>query len=110
MARFYQMVLIGGELDGKRVLSKKAVETMLTPVMAGGMQLTYALGWQHSPAPPNATGPRLVGYGHGGAFATDGFIDPGKEIVGVLMIQRMQFPNGGEIGAAFRQLVAEAVR
>ncbi len=110
MARFYQMVLNGGELDGRRILSKKAVDTMLTPVMAGGRQLTYALGWQHSGAPAGSSGPRLVGYGHGGAFATDGFIDPGKGIVSVLMIQRTMFPNGGEIGAAFRQLVAEAVR
>lgn len=110
MARFYQMVLNGGELDGKRILSRSAVEAMTTPQVAGGKMLTYGLGWQIIRAPQNGpAGPRLEGFGHGGAFATDGVIDPQKEVVTVLMIQRTLFPNGGEITSTFRNLVAEAV-
>jgi CubicO group peptidase (beta-lactamase class C family) len=110
MARFYQMVLNGGELDGVRILSRGAVEEMTRPQMAGGKPLAYALGWQIFRTPANASAaPRLEGFGHGGAFATDGMIDPQKEIVSVLMIQRTLFSNGGEIGSAFRALVAEAV-
>ncbi len=110
MARFYQMVLNGGELDGARILSRAAVDEMIRPQTAGGKALTYALGWQIFPAPANPAGPYLSGYGHGGAFATDGIIDPQKQVVSVLMIQRTLFPNGGEVGAAFRSLVAGAVR
>jgi CubicO group peptidase (beta-lactamase class C family) len=112
MARFYQMVLNGGELDGKRILSRKAVEEMTRPQTAGGKPLTYALCWATSKAPQNAAPGTtyLEGFGHGGAFATDGFIDPKREIVTVLMIQRTLFPQGGEIGGAFRALVAGAVK
>lgn len=109
MARFYQMMLNGGELNGKRIVSKAAVEEMTRPSTAGGKPITYALGWQTVKANPNAKGPQLEGYGHGGAFATDGFVDPQKELVTVLMIQRTLFPNGGEVGATFKSLVAEAV-
>ncbi len=109
MARFYQMYLNGGEIDGRRILSREAVQTVTTPQMAGGKPITYALGWQTVPPPATGGARVLSGYGHGGAFATDGFIDPSRGLVTVLMIQRTQFPNGGEIGAAFRKLVAEAL-
>ncbi|HEU4754324.1 MAG TPA: serine hydrolase domain-containing protein [Armatimonadota bacterium] len=110
MARFYQMVLNGGELDGKRILSRGAVEEMTRPVSAGGKPLTYGLCWQTFRSGQPGSGAALEGFGHGGAFATDGFIDPKHEVVGVLMIQRTLFPNGGEISGAFRQLVAESIR
>lgn len=110
MARFYQMMLNGGELDGKRVLSRLAVEQMVQPQTAGGKPLAYGLGWAIVTAPSGAASSALEGYGHGGAFATDGMVDPRKQIVTVLMIQRTLFPNGGEIGSTFRRMVGEAVR
>ena len=46
MGRFYAMIAAGGELDGVRILSGKAVKAMTTPVVAGGKSLNYACGWQ----------------------------------------------------------------
>ncbi len=109
MARFYQMVLNGGELDGKRILSPAAVRTMLEPQSAGGKPLTYALGWQHFRQPGTGSAPELVGYGHGGAFGTDGLVIPSRGIVAVMMIQRCLFPNGGDVSGTFRGLLAESI-
>jgi CubicO group peptidase (beta-lactamase class C family) len=109
MARFYQMMLNGGELEGRRIVSSRAVETMTTPQTAGGKPITYALGWQTFTLPAVTPGAAPIpAYGHGGAFGTDGFVIPSRQVVGVMMIQRTQFPNGGEIAAAFRRLVVEA--
>jgi len=110
MARFYQMMLNGGELDGKRVLSQSSVEQMIRPQTAGGKTLAYGLGFRMVAAPKGATDHGLEGYGHSGAFFTDLVADPAKQIVTVLMIQRTLFPNGGEIGSAFRSMVADAVQ
>ena len=43
VARFYQMVLNGGELDGKRVLSADAVSQM-TSVQSGDLQTGFGTG------------------------------------------------------------------
>ena len=41
--------------------------------------------------------------------ATNGMIDPQKEIVTVLMIQRTLFDNGGDVLNAFHELVVKAI-
>jgi CubicO group peptidase (beta-lactamase class C family) len=33
-------------------------------------------------------------YGHGGAFGTQGWIDPQKGMIFILLVQRNGFPNG----------------
>jgi CubicO group peptidase (beta-lactamase class C family) len=33
-------------------------------------------------------------YGHGGAFGTQSWADPKKEMIFILMVQRSGFPNG----------------
>jgi CubicO group peptidase (beta-lactamase class C family) len=47
-------------------------------------------------------------YGHGGAFGTQGWIDPAKDLVGVFMMQRS---GGGSEGVheAFREIANAAV-
>lgn len=104
MARFYQMILNKGELDGRRLLSPGAVAEMTRPVTAGGKQITYALGWQAAPEKPGG----LSGGGHGGAFGTGGHVDPKRELVVVLMIQRMLFDRGGDVRDALHECVAAA--
>lgn len=111
MFRFYQMVLSGGQLNGARVLSPAAVNAMTSPQSAGGRPLDYGLGWQiFKDAAPGATGVRLAGFGHGGAFGTNGFIDPRHEVIAILMIQRTLFPRSTEIRDAFHSIVARAVQ
>jgi CubicO group peptidase (beta-lactamase class C family) len=109
MGRFYAMVANGGELDGKRILSPKAVQDMLTPVTAGGKQLNYACGWMHNTETQRVCSAMPVGsHGHGGAFATNGWIDPSSGLVTVFMVQNVLVPDGSKPRDAFQKLVMEA--
>lgn len=109
MGRFYAMVANGGELDGKRILSTKAVKEMLTPVTAGGKQLNYSCGWMHNTDKQRVCAAMPVGsHGHGGAFATNGWIDPASGLVTVFMVQNVLVPDSGKPRDAFQKLVMEA--
>jgi CubicO group peptidase (beta-lactamase class C family) len=110
MGRFYAMVANGGEWDGKRLLSEKAVQEMVTPVMAGGKPITYALGWQcctEANAKMSAFGPGS--FGHGGAFGTNGWVDPKRKIATVYLVQNVLVPQGGKPKEEFQQMVLEAM-
>jgi CubicO group peptidase (beta-lactamase class C family) len=99
-ARLYRMMLDRGTADGRRYLSEAAVEKMtrnhvgelkagFTPGMGMG------LGWQVVTAPEGVTAMLSPGtYGHGGAFGTQGWIDPARGMIFVLMVQRSNFGNG----------------
>ena len=109
MGRFYAMVANGGEFEGKRILSEKAVKDMLTPVSAGGKQLNYACGWMHNTETQRVCSAMPVGsHGHGGAFATNGWIDPSSGLVTVFMVQNVLVPDGSKPRDAFQKLVMEA--
>ncbi|MDZ4289739.1 MAG: serine hydrolase domain-containing protein, partial [Prosthecobacter sp.] len=109
MGRFYAMVANGGELDGVRILSERAVQEMSTPVSAGDKPLNYALGWQCNIESQRVCGAMPVGsFGHGGAFATNGWIDPVHKVVTVFMVQNVLVPDSGKPKDAFQHLVMEA--
>jgi CubicO group peptidase (beta-lactamase class C family) len=92
LARFLQMVLRGGELDGKRYLSEAAVKQM-TSKQTGDLDNGYGFGW--------ATGGGT--FGHGGAYATDMSIDSNRGLITIYLIQHAGFPgNGGEARNAFQ--------
>lgn len=98
--RFYQMILNGGELEGRRVLSAEAVRQMTT-VQTGDLKTgftpgcAWGLGWCIVREPQGATKDLSPGsFGHGGAFGTQGWIDPKRQMIVVLLIQRTGMPNG----------------
>ena len=118
MARFYQMVLGGGQSDGPRILSAKAVEEM-TRVQTGDMQAgftpgnAWGLGWCVQREPQGVSRMLSPGsFGHGGAFGTQGWVDPQKQMIFVLLIQRTGFGNsdGSAIREAFQQLAVDAIK
>ena len=93
VARFCQMVLNDGVLDGKRYLSADAVKEM-TSKQTGALKDGYGLGW--------STGGG--NFGHGGAFATNMSIDAKRGLIMVWMVQHAGFPNdGGKAHGAFVQ-------
>jgi len=109
MGRFYAMIANGGELDGVRIVSEKSVKDMTTPVTAGGKALNYACGWQVNIETQRVNSQMPVGsYGHGGAFATNGCLDPQSQIVTVFMVQNVLVPDSGKPKDAFQKLVMEA--
>ena len=116
VARFYQMILNGGELDGRRIVSKSAVDQM-TRVQTGDLTTAFTpgngwgLGWCIVRQPQGVTRMLSPGTcGHGGAFGTQGWIDPERQMIFVLMIQRTGFGNGdaSEIRDALQAIAVEA--
>jgi CubicO group peptidase (beta-lactamase class C family) len=118
LVRFYQMVLNGGNLNGKRVLSADAVKQM-TSLQTGDLQTGFTtgngwgLGFSLVRQPQGATAMVSPGtYGHGGAFGTQGWIDPQREMIFVLLVARQNFGNGdgSDMRADFQRLAVEAIR
>lgn len=118
MARFYQMMLNRGELDGKRVLSEQAVAEM-TRVQTDELKTGFTdgngwgLGWCVVRKPQGVTEMLSPGaYGHGGAFGTQGWIDPQRQMIFVLMVQRSNIPNSdaSDMRRALQQLAVDSVR
>jgi CubicO group peptidase (beta-lactamase class C family) len=129
MARFYQMALgrlihsanpLDGQLNGpgSHVVSRAAVEQM-TRVQTGEIVTGFTpgngwgLGWCIVRQPQGITRMLSPGtFGHGGAFGTQGWIDPKRELILVLMVQRNDFGNSdaSEVREAFQQLAVAAVR
>ncbi|MFQ5734139.1 MAG: serine hydrolase [Planctomycetaceae bacterium] len=116
LAKFYQMVLNGGERDGKRIVSKAGVKRM-TAVQTGDLKTGFTpgngwgLGWCVVRKPQGVTRMLSPGtFGHGGAFGTQGWVDPKSGRIYVLLIQRTGFGNGdaSNVRNAFQELAAPA--
>jgi len=102
MAKFYQMILDGGVYQGKRIVSESAIAEMTHPHQAGEKSLSYGLGWQCNPKDKRAiAGFSTRSFGHGGAFATHGWIDPEQRLVTVFMVQNVLVNGSNTIRSAF---------
>lgn len=117
MFRFYQMILNGGELDGHRIVSPDSVRAM-TSVQTGDLVTGFTpgngwgLGWCIVRRPQGVTGMLSPGtFGHGGAFGTQGWVDPERKAIYVLMIQRSDLPNSdaSDVRREFQRLAVEAL-
>lgn len=108
LAKFYQMILSGGMWQGKRIVSEVAIAEMTKPHRAGGKLLNYGLGWMcNNPENANVPGFSDHAYGHGGAFATHGWVDPERGVVTVLLVQNV-LVKGGNLRKAFHDPVLAA--
>ena len=109
-ARFLQMLLNGGALDGVRLLSPKTIEVMATNQVgslynANGMG--FGLGFSTTER-SGADGFASVGtYGWGGAYATVYKVDPKERLVIVFMVQLL--PNASDLREKFPTLVYQAL-
>ncbi|RYD23111.1 MAG: class A beta-lactamase-related serine hydrolase [Verrucomicrobiaceae bacterium] len=108
--KFAQMILNGGELNGKRYLKEESVKLM-TGVRSGNLSPgftpgnAWGLGWCIAKEPQGVTEALSPGsFGHGGLFGTQAWIDPVKKRIYLLLIQRANFSNqGGSDGSEFRR-------
>jgi CubicO group peptidase (beta-lactamase class C family) len=107
-ARFLQMLLNEGELDGMRVLRAETVRQM-TQNATGNMPTLRGPGWGYGLGlgiviDPAAAKTRLPAgsYGWGGFYGTQFWIDPTNRIVGIVMTQTAII-GSGPIANAIRE-------
>jgi len=111
LARLYQCLLNGGELNGRRILKTETLREMtrlqtgeLTTGFVPGMGFGY--GFAVVREPQGVTAMLSPGtFGHGGAFGTQGWLDPQQDLFVILLIQRSGMPNGD--GSEIRRLVQD---
>jgi CubicO group peptidase (beta-lactamase class C family) len=126
-ARFCQMLLGGGVLDGKRYLSPESMK-LLTTVQTGdlpcgffqsaefgnhGANYGWGIGTCILRTPHEGVAAMLAPgtFGHGGAWGTQAWIDPARGVAYVLMVQRSNFPNSdaSNVRRAFQQAAVDAL-
>ncbi len=117
-ARFGQMLLNGGELDGVRIIGRKTVELMignhtgdmLIPMTGPGFHWGLGVAMYHGRGGFPLI--RSVGtYGWGGAAGTNYFADPTEQLLGVCLTQVMShrdMPNN-TYQEDFQRLVYQAL-
>ena len=114
--RFCRMLLNNGSLDGKEYLKPDSVKLMNT-IQTGDLKtgFTPGNGWGLGCCvvrqPQGVTAMLSPGtFGHGGAFGTQAWIDPVKQRIYVLMIQRTNLPNSdaSDVRKAFQEAAAKA--
>ena len=118
-ARFAQMLLNGGTLDGARIISRKTVDYMTTNHIgdrrvdiAVGPGYGFALGYcvREDIGGTFAQGSRGT-YGWGGAAGTWFFVDPLEELWGLFFTHTFgyQFKPGADLHFRFERLVLESL-
>jgi len=126
-ARFCQMLLNGGSLDGRRYLSAAALKFLSTPQTGDlptgffqneangnrGKNYGWGIGTCVLRTPHDGVAEMLSpgSYGHGGAWGTQAWIDPVKGVAYVLMVQRSDFPNSdaSDVRREFQKAAATAL-
>lgn len=107
-ARFLQLFLNKGELDGVRLLSPKTVEMMLVDQLPG-MPTEVGLGFGLETTANDHLTPKSVGsFSWGGAFATTYWADPQEELVAQVYTNMVRSPVGS-LGSRFTSLVYAAI-
>lgn len=85
VARFYQMLLNRGELDGKRYLSEAAVRELTRRQTPPELPTSYGFGFSVGETT----------FGHGGAYSTNTTADSRHGLVFVWLVQHAGFPGEG---------------
>jgi CubicO group peptidase (beta-lactamase class C family) len=107
-ARFLQMVLNGGELDGVRLLSRKTVQMMLTNQI-GQLQPNYGLGFAVETEQNDFRSPKSLGsFWWSGAFQTFYWVDPQEKLIALCYTN--VYGTGARLGALFETLVYDALK
>lgn len=116
LAKLYQAMLHRGAVGEKRILSERSVAEM-TKVQTGDLAcgfvpgMSFGYGWAVVNKPQDVTAMLSPGtFGHGGAFGTQGWIDPHRGVYVILLIQRTGLKNGdaSEMRREFQRLAFAA--
>jgi CubicO group peptidase (beta-lactamase class C family) len=117
MARFYQMMLNRGALNGKRILKAGTVAEM-TRKQTGALNarpgMPWGLGFCVIEDPAKLTANTVLSpnsFGHGGAFSTQSWADPARNLIWILMFQRdgKGNPDNSDVRIAFQDAAAKGL-
>ena len=95
LARFARLMLDGGEIDGKRILSEQAVKQMTSPLLCGNGTVVRGLGWDMN-SPFSAPKGRLfseASFGHTGYSGSSIWIDPKQDLFVILLTSRLNYQD-----------------
>lgn len=118
-ARFLQMLLNGGELDGKRYLKRETVALMTSDQIGPGTGIIhdpfyfpgptsgFGLGFAVRTSPPPGTTWPLGEYRWDGAGGSFYFVDPVDDMLAVFMV--MAPTQGGRIQLNLKTMIYEAM-
>lgn len=111
-ARFLQMLLNGGEIDGVRLLSPKSIE-MMTENQVGSLysngDFGFGLGFEIVTDLGRSGRPGSVGqYSWGSAYYSRFFVDPKEKLVALFLTQLIPAGNV-DLNDRFRYLVYQAI-
>lgn len=125
--RFVRMLLNRGMLDGRRYLGEAGMQALSTvqtgtlptgflqaPEYGGrGGNYGWGLGTCVLREPHDGVAAMLSPgtFGHGGAWGTQAWVDPVREVAYVLMVQRANFPNSdaSDVRRRFQETAAAAI-
>jgi CubicO group peptidase (beta-lactamase class C family) len=110
VGRFCQMILNGGVYDGRRYLSEGSITEMTSRQTGDSLKENYGLGWATTGGRRESGGPTIAGpCGHGGAYATNMWIDPRRGLITVYMVQYAgPGEEGGKMRSAFMKAAEDA--
>lgn len=99
LARYCQMLLNGGVLDGKRILSAQTVARMTAPYVVSETGATRGLGWDINTSFSSNRGELfpLGSFGHTGFTGTSVWIDPVSETFVVFLSNRVHPDGKGDV-------------
>jgi CubicO group peptidase (beta-lactamase class C family) len=111
IARFYQMMLNHGTLKGRRILKPETVAEMTrkqTGDLTARPGMPWGLGFCLVEDPSQMSANSVLSpnsFGHGGAFSTQSWADPSKNLIWVLMFERdgKGNPDNSDVRIAFQE-------
>ena len=118
LAKLYRVLLNQGSLGTMKIISKQSLAEM-TKVQTGELKtgftdgMGFGLGFAVTRKPEGVHEMMSAGtFGHGGAFGTQGWIDPHQGLFVILLIQRVGLQNadGSDIRRDLQKVAVEALK
>jgi CubicO group peptidase (beta-lactamase class C family) len=119
LAKLYPLFLSGGKIGHRRLVSEASLKEM-TRIQTGNLEcgfspgMSFGLGVGVVREPQDITSMLSPGtFGHGGAYGTQGWIDPTRGMFVILLIQRTGLqPNGdrSDLRREFQTLAVNSIK
>jgi CubicO group peptidase (beta-lactamase class C family) len=94
LALFARMILGGGAIEGRQILSERVVNQMTAPYFSNHGAVVRCLGWDmYSPFSAPKSSFSEVSFGHTGYSGSSIWIDPKQDLFVILLTNRINYRN-----------------